>query len=519
MYAGIAALQTQNVEIPQTGQCANSDKKMGNLSTISTRDACTTAANSNNNNNKNLSMDEIKELQEQTAGEYTQIARSLARAKASRTTAMINAMRKDEHRRFAIFDKVYKAQDEFLELRKAKAQKTRDYETYRIRSVTVGEADNIWLKFYDDKQSLREKLIAQVNEKITKLHSEYARARTTKLSQTMDNQIQGYLHVARNLGPLPGATPLTEDQIDADLALIKSNGQLPPTPSEEFNLNTLAEYSTASLAQIHEAATMQAPIAHTPAPQPFDPHNTPANNHSLIKLLSPQSTSKPLAINKLLAQDHNQPPESTLLMFEYDHQRPNEKRVGDRDLGPGSYKKHKSTDSREIHALPPMSTISSQQEREWQERKEWMLRREQEEWRANEQRREYEMEMQRRQSQEDNRIASHGQYSPNHQRYAVPSEHANYAGYQIPRVPYNYTQQPQQQQYNNYQYPYLPLHPPHDSPKQGHYYPPQQQSQASQQYPQYPPQPTDYRYSNIPLPQSAYQHPPQSYNFAPQYSR
>lgn len=467
-----------------------------------------------------------------------------------------------------MFDKVYKAQDGWFEECKAKSTKHRDFENYRIRKATAGEAGNTWLQFYDAKHRLQEKLISEVNEKIAKLFYEYTRSKTTRLSQPMASQIERYHNVALDIGPLPGVNTLTDDQIEADLDQMNPNRvQDDPSPSvstsEVYDLNTLVEFSAVSLAQINSTEVMQASIAasHTSVPQPCDSHEpqtaTSVKSPSNVHQPSSSTSSKPFAINSLLTQDTSTQPtptessstKSTLIMFEYDQSRPSEqastfvqdaKRTGDLDLASGPYKRLKTNFSEpalppisnKVPTLPPMPPIMSQEQQQrevaqaLQEREEWLMRREQDEWRAKEyeQRREYELEVQRRQGQGGDRIPQYDQYQgpmnpDNYPPSSAPPNYADYPGSQGgPRPPYNYHSQQQQlqSQYNNYpQYPYLAIQP--QSMKQEPFYPPpppqQQQQQPQQQppsqsYSSYPPAlpPLDYRYDNMPR-QSAFQYP------------
>ena len=280
---------------------------------------------------------EIKQHQERIAEEYKELAKSLARAKASRTTAMVNAMRKGK--RFAMFDSVYKAQDSILERRKAMAKKHLDYNTYMIRKVTLGEVDNLWFRFFDAKQRLQERLISEVNEKIAQLNYEYSRCQLTKLSLPMKLQVQNYRQIALNLGVYPGVTPLTDDQIDTDLYMFKSGGHPPspiePQPSEANaeSLNALANYSEShglsTLDSIADAASAASPLNKFPFPSTQMPQppqfQAPPPKSSIMSLLSPEATKPSFAIDNLI-DNTPQPPihapgedpsNNTIFMFEY----------------------------------------------------------------------------------------------------------------------------------------------------------------------------------------------------------
>lgn len=240
---------------------------------------------------------EIKMHQERLSEEFKQLAKSLARAKASRTTAMVNAVRKGK--RFAMFDAVYKAQDGILDQRMALAKTRHDYNIHHIRKMTVGEADNIWVGFFDAKQRLQEKLIAEVTEKIAQLNHEYGQGSVTKLALSMNHQIQNYHHIAANLGPRPGVTPLSNEQIDADLFLIRSGGK-PPPPLESPSPEADDAQALESMADAASAAVPMDKLPFPPTQMPQPQLNLPKPS-SIMNLLSPEPPARQaFAIDSLI---------------------------------------------------------------------------------------------------------------------------------------------------------------------------------------------------------------------------
>lgn len=475
---------------------------------------------------------QIKHLQEKLAKDYKQLAQTLARAKASRITSMINATRKGK--RLAIFDKIYKAQDNVMDTRKRKAQKHLDYKTFMIRTVTVGEVDNVWLQFFDSKQRLREKLIAEVSEKIAKLNAEYSQGKRAQLAMTMNDQIQLYRQVAVNIGTRPEVTSLSSSQIESDLYLLKSGG-IPPEPeSPELdltNLNALAEYSVNSLSQ----------LGREPEPQP--------SKHSIIHLLSPPGPKKSSINDVLTAPETSQ-------------EAGKDKRSADPlESSPKRQKVAEVTITQPPMLLPSIVDHArdeqiKQQQLEWQqqrEREEWRMRWEQDELRAKEreeQMRASEMEARRKEEQyqayNNQHMPAPGppqNYYPNYpsnyapappQQQPLPPIQQDSAHMPLPPPQFSYPppqpQQPQQPQQYSYQYPpYPPLQSP---PKQDSYYasqqpPPQQQQRPQPAYHSYPPPPPPPppaygAYGAIqppppPPPPAAYQYP--AYTYTSQYSR
>ncbi|KAF5092905.1 hypothetical protein D0Z03_002641 [Geotrichum reessii] len=166
-------------------------------------------------------LEEIKAEQGQLAAQYTAVAKSLISSKSHRLSTMIQALKKGE--KLTVFENIYRSQTAAHEKRLRRANKQRDYEKYSVHKVAIGEVDNVWLQFYENKQKLRERMIHDINERICDIQREfYMRAERDKRVSDPKTLVKSMRLVAANLGPVPKLSELRPDEIENDLACLRS---------------------------------------------------------------------------------------------------------------------------------------------------------------------------------------------------------------------------------------------------------------------------------------------------------
>ncbi|KAF5113869.1 hypothetical protein DV452_001034 [Geotrichum candidum] len=166
-------------------------------------------------------LEEIKAEQGLLAKQYTAVAKSLISSKSHRLSIMIQALKKGE--KLSVFESIYRSQTTAHEKRLRRASKQRDYEKYSVHKVAIGEVDNVWLQFYENKQKLRERMIHDINERICDIQREfYMKAERDNRASDPKTLVQNMRRVAANLGPTPALSGLQPDEIEADLARLRS---------------------------------------------------------------------------------------------------------------------------------------------------------------------------------------------------------------------------------------------------------------------------------------------------------
>ncbi|KAF5102197.1 hypothetical protein DV451_001918 [Geotrichum candidum] len=165
-------------------------------------------------------LEEIKAEQGLLAKQYTAVAKSLISSKSHRLSIMIQALKKGE--KLSVFESIYRSQTTAHEKRLRRASKQRDYEKYSVHKVAIGEVDNVWLQFYENKQKLRERMIHDINERICDIQREfYMKAERDNRASDPKTLVQNMRRVAANLGPTPALSGLQPDEIEADLARLR----------------------------------------------------------------------------------------------------------------------------------------------------------------------------------------------------------------------------------------------------------------------------------------------------------
>lgn len=164
-----------------------------------------------------LSPEQIKLEQDRLGEEFKELAKQFNQARASRAGDVLQALKRG--RKVGLYSKIFDKQQEIFNQQKALAKRNRKYQTKMIRKVIYGEVHNIWIKYFDAKNSLQQELIKKANQQLLKLEQEYSGLKKPNIN--VEKIIIRQTQWANSI-TVPQVSGLSDEQITTDLRMIRS---------------------------------------------------------------------------------------------------------------------------------------------------------------------------------------------------------------------------------------------------------------------------------------------------------
>ncbi|ODQ63442.1 hypothetical protein NADFUDRAFT_67480, partial [Nadsonia fulvescens var. elongata DSM 6958] len=172
----------------------------------------------------------IKARQDIIASSYGTLSKAFTNARIARLQSMVSCLKRDES--IPLLESLIQKATEPFSLKRQQIKSQLYHQHRSIRKVTKGEVENTWLKFYNNRNTLKDKLLSKVSHKIIQLNQEFASSNTfssnglsdidpSNVASVKDFIVRNAL-AAKKLTTTSPPQELGSNEIDDDISQIRS---------------------------------------------------------------------------------------------------------------------------------------------------------------------------------------------------------------------------------------------------------------------------------------------------------